>query len=44
MSALVEAFCAMCRRTAYVHGDAEMACPVCASPLVDVAAGESQAG
>lgn len=44
MSALIQAFCAMCRRTAYVHGEAEMACPVCASPLVDLATEDSQAG
>ena len=36
MGALIQAFCATCRRTAYVRDDAEMACPVCSSPLLDV--------
>jgi Zn finger protein HypA/HybF involved in hydrogenase expression len=45
MGSLIQAFCALCRRTAYVHVEAEMACPVCSSPLVDVAdSDESQAG
>jgi hypothetical protein len=42
---LIEALCAGCRRTTYVRDGAEMACPVCSSPLVPLnASSESQAG
>lgn len=31
---LVEALCTTCRRTTYVRDGADMACPVCSSPLL----------
>jgi hypothetical protein len=43
--ALLEALCAGCRRTTYVREGAELACPVCSSPLVPLStASDSQAG
>jgi hypothetical protein len=35
-AALIEGLCTICRRTAYVRDGADMACPVCSSPLLSV--------
>jgi Zn finger protein HypA/HybF involved in hydrogenase expression len=42
---MIEAFCTTCQRTTYVRKGAELACPVCASALVEIKSeADSQTG
>ena len=33
---MVESFCTTCQRVTYVQEDADLFCPVCSSPLLEV--------
>jgi uncharacterized Zn finger protein (UPF0148 family) len=42
---MTETFCTTCQRSTYLHDGAELFCPVCSSPLVEVrAATDSDTG
>lgn len=41
---MIETLCTTCQRSTYLHEGAELYCPVCSSPLLEVAPSDSEVG